>query len=227
VKLIDHNSLASTLDSVNEAFFYNRPLSKSDRVQVAKWIASRQGMPGSYADMFAPTKADFQKGLTLFTGEKISTRVGLSHILGQESCRALLRLNVVSADVQSALKRATAGFLPMMKHHLISDTGIYCCAACSCAFWKHLAAGGLQNGKRTLTAAMRTLESSRDGKGRWKRFPFYYTLLALIEMDFPAARNEMRYAARACERVLKRQLKKDKISQRRHLLAERILEKCS
>ena len=226
MKLINHSSLASTLDSVNEAFFYNRPLSKSEKAQVAKWIASRQGLPRSYANMFAPTAKDFNNGITLFTGEKIITRAGLSHVLGQESCRALLLLNVTSADIKSALERASAGFMERLKLYIEADKGTYCCAPCSCALWRHLSAGGLKNGERILTNGIKTLKSFRDGKGRWKRFPFYYTLLVLNEMDLPAARKEIQYAAPACERLLKRQTKKDKICQRRHTLAERILEKC-
>jgi hypothetical protein len=226
VKLINQNSLASTLDAVNEAFFNNRDLSKSEKAQTAKWIASRQGLPGSYANMFAPTKEDFQNDLVLFTGEKISTRVGKSHVLGQESCRILLLLNVKSADVKSALEKANAGFMKPMKQYIVADKGMYCCASCSCALWRHLSAGGLKNGERILAAAMRTLKSFRDGRGRWKRFPFYYTLFVLNGTELPSARKEMQYAAPACERLLKRQMKRDKISMRRRILAERILEKC-
>ncbi|MBN2180823.1 MAG: hypothetical protein JW715_02825 [Sedimentisphaerales bacterium] len=226
MKLINQNSLASTLDAVNEALFYKQPLSKSEKVRVAKWIASRQGLPGSYADMFAPTKKDYRDGLTLFTGEKISTRAGLSHVLGQESCRALLLLKVTSADVKSALESASAGFIERMKQYIMADQGMYCCASCSCALWRHLASGGLESGEKILTAGMKTLASLRDGKGRWKRFPFYYTLLALSEIELPSARKEMQYAARACERLLKRQAKTDKIGKRRRILAEKILEKC-
>ncbi len=226
VKLVNQNSLASTLDSVNEAFFYNRPLSKSEKVKVAKWIASRQGLPGSYADMFAPTARDFQSSLTLFTGEKITTRAGLSHILGQESCRILLLLDVTSADVKSALEKATAGFMERLKLYIVPDKGMYCCASCSCALWRRLSAGGIEDGERILAAGMRTLKSFRDGGGRWKRFPFYYTLLVLNEVKFPDARKEMQYAAPACERLLKRQTKGDKIVKRRRILAEKILEKC-
>jgi hypothetical protein len=226
VKLINQNSLASTLDSINEVFFYKRPLSKSERAQAAKWIASRQGLPGSYANMFAPTAKDFQAGLTLFTGEKISTRVGMSHILGQEACRVLLLLNVTSADVKSALERATAGFMERLKLYIVPDKGMYCCASCSCALWRRLSAGGIEDGERVLAAAVKTLKSLRDGRGRWKRFPFYYTLLVLNEIELPGARKEMQYAAQACERLLKRQMKRDKISRRRRILAERILEKC-
>ncbi len=226
MKLINQNSLASTLDSVNEAFFYNRPLSKSERVQAAKWIASRQGLPGSYANMFAPTKRDFRNGLTLFTGEKITTRAGLSHILGQESCRILLLLDVTSVDVKSALEKATTGFMERMKQYIMADKGMYCCASCSCELWRRLSAGGIKNGERILAAGIKTLKSFRDGRGRWKRFPFYYTLLVLNEIELPSARKEMRYAAPACERLLKRQTKRDKIGKRRRILAERILEKC-
>jgi hypothetical protein len=226
VKLINQNSLASTLDAVNEAFFYQQPLSKSEKAQAAKWIASRQGLPGSYADMFAPTAKDFQTGLTLFTGEKISTRAGLSHILGQESCRSLLLLNVTSAEVKSALQKATVGFMERMKQYIMADKGMYCCAICSCAFWRRLSAGGIKDGEGILAAGMKTLKSLRDGRGQWKRFPFYYTLLVLNGIELPGARKEMQYAAPACERLLKRQTKRDKINKRRRILAERILEKC-
>jgi hypothetical protein len=226
MKLINQNKLTSTIDAVNDAFFLKRPLSKSDRNQIAKWIASRQGMPGAYANMFAPTKKDFQSGLVLFTGEKISSRVGLSHILGQESSRALILLNVKSAGVKLVQEKANAGFMEYLKKYLMPKEGTYCCATCSCALWRHLSAGGLENGERILAAGIRTLKSLRDGKGRWKRFPFYYTLLILNEIELPAARKEMQYSAQACERLLKRVMKKDRISKRRYILAERILQKC-
>lgn len=226
MELINHKSLALTLDAVNEAIFDRRLLSKTEKVRVARWIASRQGLPGSYANMFAPTAKDFRDGLVLFTGEKITTRAGLSHVLGQESCRALLLLNAASADVTSALKKASAGFMERLEQYLIFNDGTYCCAPCSCGLWRHLSAGGLENGERILTAGVKTLSSFRDGKGRWKRFPFYYTLLALSEMKLPAARKEMQYAAPACERILNRGKKRNKIGKRRYSLAQRVLQMC-
>ena len=86
--------------------------------------------------------------------------------------------------------------------------------------------GGLDEPEQRLKAGLKMLKSYRDGKGKWRRFPFYYTLLALNEMEFPASIKEMRYAAPVLERVLRRSRKGDKISARRRLLAERILEKC-
>ena len=69
--IVKPSSLAATLDAVDETFFYGHLLSKSQRQQAAKWIARRQGKPGSYANMFAPTKDDFKNGVRLFTGDRV------------------------------------------------------------------------------------------------------------------------------------------------------------
>ncbi len=224
MKIVYPRSLAATLDAVNDAFFYGRRLSKTDRLQVAKWIAGRWGKPGSYAGMFAPTKKDFAEGIRFFTGESIKTRAGTAHILGEEACRTLILLNVTNKDVTDALAGATAGMLTRLAKEVRS--GMYCCGKCSCSLWRHLAVGGLDNAERRLAAGMKALKLRRDGNGRWKVFPFFYTLLALSEIDLPSAVAEMRYAAPSCERILQRSPKDDKFAQRRRLLAERVLENC-
>jgi len=44
MRIVNPNSLAVTLDGLNDAFFYGRPLSESQREQAAQWIAGRQGL---------------------------------------------------------------------------------------------------------------------------------------------------------------------------------------
>jgi hypothetical protein len=82
----------------------------------------------------------------------------------------------------------------------------------------------LSRRKERLTGGVRVLEEHRDGRGRWRRFPFYYTLLALLEGGVKAAVPEMRYAAPGLDRLLKRPARRDKYSVRRRALAERVLE---
>ena len=41
----------------------------------------------------------------------------------------------------------------------------------------------------------------RDGNGQWRRFPFWYTVLALSEMDVPDALRQLKYAAPVLERA--------------------------
>jgi hypothetical protein len=228
VRLIHPHSLAATLDAVEEAFFLGRPLTAAQRQQVARWIAGCQGLPGSYAGMFAPGSRDWD-GIAVFTGETIATRAGVSHILGEEACRALIRLRSAQVSVRNGLALATQGILRRLQPSGVSArslSGMYCCGTCSVALWRHLIVGGLSEPRRRLVVGMKELKVHRDGCGRWRRFPFWYTLLALSEIDLPGARAEMRYAAPHCERYLRHTRRDGKFSQRRRLVAERILGKC-
>ena len=223
--MVDPESLSATLDALNDAFFYDRFLWKPTRYEAAKWIAGRQGLPGAYANMFAPTAKEIKEGIRLFTGEKISTSAGARHILGEEACRALIVLKVPGRAVHNALNHATIGMTERLHK---AKPGIYCCAKCTCVLWRHLAVGGLEdaNPEQWLAAGMKALKARRDGKGKWKRFPFYYTLLALSEIDLPGALDEMQYAAPVCELELRESTGTDKYTQRRELLAKRILARC-
>ncbi len=224
MNMANDDSLAATLDAVNEACFYGKPLPGHQREQTANWIANRQGKPGSYASMFAPTESDFKKGAKLFTGEMVTSRVGTSHILGEEACRALILLD--APIVNDALNQASRGMISRLDTTSQHESGMYCCGKCSVALWRHLAVGGLEDSERRLTAGLRALKSHRDGNGRWRTFPFYYTLLALSETDLPLAVEEIRYASSVCQRYLKRLPKDDEITQRRRAVVERVLEKC-
>lgn len=222
--IIDTNSLANTLDAVNETYFYGRSLDVLEKEQVAKWIAGQQGKPGAYANMFAPTERDFEEGIRVFTGEKITSGAATGHILGEEACRALILLKVSNTNIHNALEKASKGMLKALKNH--SSGGIYCCGKCSASLWRHLAVGGLKDAESHLVEGLNALKQHRDDAGRWKRFPFYYTLLALNEIDLPQAVEEMQYTAKTCERCLKRTKKDNKYHQRRQNLLEQILAKC-
>jgi hypothetical protein len=87
-------------------------------------------------------------------------------------------------------------------------------------------AGGLAeaDAEAWLAAGVKGLRGHRAGNGRWRRFPFFYTLLALSEMEVPGAVGEMRYAAPVCERLIRGEAKAgDRFGERRRALAERVL----
>ena len=71
--MIHSDSLGATLDAINKAFFYERPPSKAQMEEAAKWIAARQIKSGPNAGLFAPTRRDYKEGVRLFTGEKLKT----------------------------------------------------------------------------------------------------------------------------------------------------------
>jgi len=226
--LVDPGSLANTLEAVNEALFFGRKLIKADRVGAARCIAGRQGLPGAYAGMFAPAEADFRTGIRVFTGERLSTRAGTAHILGEEAIRALILLDVRERPVREALVRAQEGMNARLRDSEARGylVGRYCCGICSAAFWRNLAVGGLERAEQRLRRGMRELKERRIGDGKWHTFRFWYTVLALSDVELPAALAELRYAAPVCEAYLRRKQAADKYAQRRRAEAQRVLARC-
>ena len=223
--LINKASLAKTVDDISDALFFQRTIPKADREKAAKWLAARQGLPRSYAGLIAPTDNDFKHGIRLFTGERLSSIAGISHVLGEEGCRALILLGTRATDVKSALRDATTTMLHRLGQSQ-SASGIYCCGTCSVSLWRHLAVKGLDKQEQRLKSALKYLKARRNDAGRWQAFPFYYTLLALSEIELPAATRELLFAAPACERALKRLKAKDRYTSRKQHLLKRVLALC-
>jgi hypothetical protein len=223
--LIFEESLSRTLDAVEEAMFESRAIEHGDRERVARWIGSR---PPGYAHMPGPTEHDYCEGVRLFTGETITSKAGIAHILGEEACRLLLLLDVKAPAVRAALRRSAEGMLERLAEHERGGRprGLYCCGRCSVALWRHLAAGGLREAGDLIPSALRALRHHRAGRGRWRSFPFHYTVLGLTEMCHPLALTELRYARPMLERLLRSSDRGDKYHARRVAVAERALTIC-
>jgi len=225
---VNTESLAETLDAVSDALFYRRRVTEPNRKELARWIAQRRGKPGSYAGMFAPTDVDVHNGVRVYTGEIVRSGAAIGHVLGEEACRVLILLGVEDSTIREALERATGGMLRRLRQteDSVKVHGMYCCGVCSVAYWRNVMVGGLDRNEERLTAGMVALRAHRIGDGRWRRFPFYYTLLALSEIDLRLALDEMRYAAPLLERYVKRRAVASTFSERRRVVLERILAKC-
>jgi hypothetical protein len=231
--LVFPDSLGDTLHAINTTLFYNLPISQEERWEAAHWVAERQGLPRSYAGMFAPTALDYSIGTLTFTGEPVVSEAGTGHLLSEEACRVLYRLGAQELpEVNSALQNARRALLRRL---LASQpegiwAGVYCCGMCSVALWRHLGASGSIEDQRRLENGLFELKRQRDGKGRWKRFPFYYTLLALSELNLDAVHDEIKYALPTIERALRRVERSDPVvetemERRRRIVMGRLLEK--
>ena len=149
MKLLYKSSLAKTINAVNEALFFDKKIIVSQKNEVVKWIADRQGLPGSYAGkLFALTKNDFDNDIQLFTGEKIKSNAGKAHVLGEEACRILSILN----PKNNALAKAQKGMEELLAKHLAvgHELGTFCCVTCTCELWRNASAGKLKNSKKFL-----------------------------------------------------------------------------
>jgi hypothetical protein len=224
--LINRTSLSQTVDAINAADFDGRHLTAAERREAARWIAARQGLPGSYAGTFAGFPAERSKGIVLFTGERI-TSASARHILGEETSRALRLLEVPDRGVARALAAADEALLRRFaraaEDRRKRNPGLYCCGKCSVGLWRNLLAGGLDHREERLRSGARHLQSMRDGKHGWRKFPFWYTVLALSEMDGREAKAELQYAAPVLERVATRARASTVYARRRQALATRTL----
>ena len=226
--LINRASLSRTVDAFNAAHFEGRALAAAERRQAARWIAARQGLPGSYGDTFAGFPSERANGIVLFTGEHI-TSASARHILGEEASRALRLLRVRDRRVTHALEAAEDGLMRCLARAAEDprrrNPGLYCCGKCTVGLWRNLLAGGLDRREERLRSGARHLRSVRDGARGWRKFPFWYTVLALSEMDSAEAKAELTYAAPALERAASRAVPSAVYARRRHELAARTLHR--
>jgi hypothetical protein len=226
--LISPTSLSRTVDAVNDAFFFGRTISRSDRNDVARWIAERHAVPGAYGKLFGGFPRECQSGLRLFTGERVTSASG-RHILGEESCRALLLLASRERSAAEALAQATTWLttrlrLAELKVPARNDAGNYCCGRCTVGLWRNVVAGGLDRHSERLGLGLTRLRARRDGEGGWKTYPFWYTALALTEMDHPDARAELAYAADRLRAEARRPRRTGPYFERRQAVAIRAIK---
>lgn len=222
---IEKENLAETVDNINDALFWDRKISEKDRSLLSKWLSDRQGLPGSYRGLFAPFPSDFRTGFRLFTGEWVKTGAGTAHVLGEEVSQILHKLNPREKSVQNLLSKANQNMVELLEQSLPEDAGVFCCGTCSVAMWRNLAAGGLNNTEARIIKGITELKHFRTTDGKYRRFPYYYTLLALSEIDLPLVKEEIVYLAPKMESYLKRSIKTDKYVERKREIMFRLLRR--
>jgi hypothetical protein len=221
--IVHPTSLAATVDALNEALLAGRTPTEQEVEVFAAWVLGRQWTVGRLAGAFAPTDGDLAAGVRLFTGEMLRTQLAARNVLTAEVARGLFVLLPATPGVREALERANRWLLGMC---FAGSCVLGECAHSTVAWMRYLAVGALADAESRLEAHLQVLSQYRDRRGRWKRFPFYYTLLALSEIDLPAAVAEMRYAAPACERSLRRWGADTPRVRRQKVILERVLAAC-
>lgn len=198
--LLNRTSLMLTLDYTNEALLYGQEIRLDEQQAITRWIAARQGAGPGYNGLYSPTNTDLEYGVSLFTGEPVNSSAGARLYLGQEAARLICLFASQDVEVRDAYERASAW---MRTHEAFTRTGTHCCGRCTVAGWRHFWVSDFADKEAVLVNGLAALRDDRDAKGKWKRFPFYYTLLALSEIDLEPARQELHYSLPVMERYLK------------------------
>jgi len=217
-KILVPESLQETLWRLEEVRQGFRAKSATQVKEALEWVGSRQGLKDSYCNLFSPTSQDLLRGVRLPTGEQIKTKAATMHILGEEALRTLIVWNLQSsAQVAEALK----GIDLIIERG--GKSGSYCCHNCTIAFLRTLAVAKIDGKDGILQKGLSTIRKARTPTGKWRGYPFYYTLLFLSEIDTPQAEEEKKYAGKSVQQVLKRYEGNDRTSLFRRLALEATL----
>ena len=217
---LDSLSLVKTMENANLAYLNGQDIPAADKVEMAHWVASRQGLKGSYRGMFAPTEQDLHQGIRLFTGENLTYASG-RHCMGQEAARLLRLWEVDIPEVKETYERAVYWMRNTQEymHH-----GTYCCGRCTLAYWRHYSVGDFEHKEEFLVNGLRVMKSERDGKGKWRRFPFYYSIFTLLDLNLQPAIEELRYTRGAMECYLEAS-RRGSYAEKRRAILEKALAK--
>ncbi len=213
------SSLMKTIDNFNERILFSEPISQEEKLEATRWILTQQGKKGSYRKMFAPTDADFEQGIRLFTGERLQS-ASARHIMGQEAARLIWLFGSADPIVRAAHERASDW---MADSHEFQETGTFCCGRCTLAFWRHFRVGNFENKTGLISKGLQTMKQYRFADGKWSRYPFFYSIYTLVDLDLTPAREELTYARPLMERYLKHP-REGTYSKRRIRILQRALE---
>jgi hypothetical protein len=182
--------LVDALSDANGALWFGE--TDVDANDLVGFLLERQIRTGRSAGLFQPTAADYEER-RLVTGERLKTKLATTHIMSQEAASVLHILDGGNPTVADAVRLAAARLSGTCyggsQHCTIGE-----CAASFIGYLRFLRIVGGEYAAPEITRRLATLSGHRDGSGRWKRFPFQYTLLVLSEIESTTSRDELAYA---------------------------------
>jgi hypothetical protein len=224
ISLLDTSETKKDMfDSLEEAILLlEQSYSSKDTInfeQVVEFIAGQQIPYGHDAGVFVESRNVSQIKARLYTGERLQTHLAVKIIRTIESARALVLSGSPSEIAQTSIALADS----WLEKQCFSD---FCavgeCRYSSMAFIRYLNALRKTD---ILEKMISRLSEFRDGKGGWKGFPYFLTLLALSEIESSVADNELIYALPFTEQRFKRSKSEEPYRFRREEILSRVLNR--
>ena len=221
MSLVDSRGLGRTLDGIERRLEQGaEPSSSEEALEVVGWLLARQRRRGRDAGIFEPLPADFGE-TRLATGERLKTRLAVRNVLSHRAVRALKGFADGDRRIEDAVEHALEVFRDdcyAKDHCAIGE-----CAHSAISYMRLVACLDVPSSEAWIEAQMAILREQRLKPGRWKGFPFHYTLLALLELPEEMANDELRHAVPACLRVRSRVDPPQFAGARRSDVVERVL----
>lgn len=227
MKILDTDSLRTTVENFDTVYRTGSDW-EAEFPELVEWISSRLGQAGSYAGSFAMTDKDWERPFKLYSGEKLTTKAVRSHVIAQETMRILRIMEQQTGEYIDALHTSEvrlAERIFSIEAYDTQHTGFYCCGFCSVSFWRALNVGSYPQRQEVLARGLETLLGHRDGPLGWKRFPLYYTLLLLSEVDQVDIDRTIGNVDGLTQRRRHLASKDDPLSRKRHDIIDALLKR--
>jgi hypothetical protein len=200
-------TLYQTVLNVSMRLFFDEPILPAERDALVGWILAHQNRQRGFC--FCPTVAEREQGIRLFTGEKLQTRLAADNAVEMETLRLLALLQPDTPQVQQLFEMSERRLSAVCYGRVCSKGE---CAHASISVLRYHTVRGAGNNAGMIGRGLDALRQDRTGKGHWRTFPFYYTLLWLTELHNGAVDNgldqqacaELSYARDGCKRLLSR-----------------------
>lgn len=196
--LICEHSLYETVMDAARRHFLGEAFDAADRTRLTGWLLARRNLRGGFLFPLTPTERTAKP--PLLSGEKPKTYLLAENALECET----LRLLALFAPDNSEAKQAIAAADRRLSRQCFANvcmTGE--CPHVSIAYLRFLSSHpGPETGAR-LRHGLEVLCQHRADDGRWQKFPFWYTLLWLVDLPADLAKDELAYAIPALERAKK------------------------
>ncbi len=199
MQFIDESSLYATVTNAARFLLEGGSLDAAERASLAGWIFAHQNRQRGF--VFHPTSDELAVGITLLSGERARTRLLAANAVELETLRLLALLQPDDPQVQCICVEADAR-LSRLCFANVCTTGE--CAHASIAVLRYWATRDSSGSAARIGHALDAIKQDRRGDGRWRRFPFYFTLLWLVELPADLAREGLAYVSGVCERLLSR-----------------------
>ncbi|MGD9676317.1 MAG: hypothetical protein AB7V19_06500 [Candidatus Bipolaricaulia bacterium] len=218
------NGLAQVLGRA-DAVARRGSVAVAERAAVVTSLLDRQVSAGRKAGLFELSPRDWEEGPRLWTGELIRTKLAAEHVFSQEAGRLLHRLAGADPTVRQSVSRTAArlaGTCYAVQHCTIGE-----CATSFIGYVRFLTSVCGDEARGDVAWRLQTLLQHRSPNGRWKHFPFYYTVLVLSELPPPAGEGELAHASEACARALRRPSIGEPYATRRTRLLRHVLKEAT
>jgi hypothetical protein len=220
MSLIHPVSLIDTVDACSAEFFSGKTSKRSLCKDLAAMLISRQVVSGSNSGFFLPYAAEPRNETRLFTGETLRTQLASQHLPLIEITR-LLRLLAVEDDASIRSIQLAEQRMRRMCYSSFCSSGE--CRALTIAYMRYLAVQGSDQSAERLSQFLETLKTHRDGKGSWRGFPYFYTLLMLSEISLSSATSELDYSRPSLEKLARQSKPDGSYTKRRQTIIDSIL----